>query len=139
MDYNLSQPIIEYNTTNEYRRMIRSIFCMDTDAIMQTIKNKYDTTNMDEETLDELIYDGDKMDNTMSILFDKTGNNRAFNILYEKAAGLMLSGDKTIGQCVLFSYDYFSLFHCCLYDLFVNNEFNEITESFIRLDHKLTR
>jgi hypothetical protein len=139
MDYNLSQSRIEYNTTNEYRRMIRSIFGMDTDVIMQNLEKQYDTTNMDEETLDELLYDSDKMDNTLSILFDKTIHDSTFVILYEKAAGLMLSTDKTIGQCVLFSYDYFSLFHVCLCDYFVNHVFDETCDSFIQLHCKLSR
>jgi hypothetical protein len=112
---------------------------MDTDAIMQNLEKQYDITNMDEETLDELLYDSDKMDNTLAILFDKTVNNSAFGILYETAAGLMLSTDKTIGQCILFSYDYFSLFHVCLCDYFANNVFNEFCDSFIQLHRKLTR
>ena len=139
MEYDLIQSHIEYNTTNEYRNILRKIFYMDTDAIMQTLAKQYDMTNMDEETLDELLYDSVKMDNTMSIMFDKTSNNSAFNILYEKAAALMLSTDKTIGQCVLFSYDYFSLFHVCLCDFFTNHGFDETCDSFIMLHDKLTR
>ncbi len=139
MEYNLTQPTIQYNTTNEYRRVLRSVFCMDTDAIMQNLEKQYDITNMDEETLDELLYDGNKMDHTLAILFDKTVIHDAFVRLYETAAGLMLSTDKTIGQSILFSYDYFSLFHVCLCDYFVNNSFHETSESFLQLYRKLTR
>jgi len=139
MEYNLTHRIIQYNTTNEYRRVLRSIFCMDTDAIGENLEKKYDLTNMDEETLDELLYDGNKMDHTLAILFDKTITNNAFVTLYETAAALMLSTDKTIGQCILFSYDYFSLFHVCLCDYFVNNSFHETSESFLQLHNKMTR
>jgi hypothetical protein len=112
---------------------------MDTDAIGENLEKKYDLTNMDEETLDELLYDGNKMDHTLAILFDKTITNNAFVTLYETAAALMLSTDKTIGQCILFSYDYFSLFHVCLCDYFVNNSFHETSESFLQLHNKMTR
>lgn len=137
MEYDLSTSIIQYNTTNEYRRVLRKLFFMDCVAVMQTLEEKYKISDLDDETLDELLYDETKMNNALTLLFDKTKDHPTFQTLYENAAALMFSQDNTIGQCVLCSYDYLGLYHSCLFDFFINNHFDNNCESFISLYSKL--
>ena len=139
MEYNLSMPTIEYNTTKEYRKIIRHLFYMDCSSVMQSIEEKYNMESIDEESLDELLYDHDKMDNTLELLFVKTNDIPAFQKLYKQAASLMLSQEHHIGQCVLCSYDYLALYHCCLYDFFVNGQFDENCVSYISLYDKIKK
>jgi hypothetical protein len=139
MDYNLVTPTIEYTTTHEYRKVIRHLFYMDCSSIIQSLEQHYDMENMDEETLDELLYDHDKMENTLNILFHKTNIHSSFQTLYKDGAALMLSQEHTIGQCILCSYDYLALYHRCLYDYFVVGHFDENCESFILLYDKLKK
>jgi hypothetical protein len=139
MNYNLSTPTITYSTTQEYRKVIRHLFYMDCSSIMQSLEEKYVMEKMDDETLDELLYDHEKMDNTIDVLFEKTNGAIAFQILYKQAASLMLSQENHIGQCVLCSYDYLALYHRCLYDYFVNGQFDENCESFISLYDKIKK
>jgi hypothetical protein len=139
MNYNLSTPTITYSTTQEYRKVIRHLFYMDCSSIMQSLEEIYVMEKMDEETLDELLYDDNKMDNTLGMLFEKTNVVSAFQTLYTSAASLMLSQETGIGQCVLCSYDYLALYHRCLYDYFVVGHFDEQCESFISLYDKIKK
>jgi len=137
--YNLMSPTITYANTQEYRKVIRHLFYMDCSSIIQSLEQKYVMENIDEETLDELLYDDNKMDNALGVLFEKTNGLGAFQTLYTCAASLMLSQETGIGQCVLCSYDYLALYHRCLYDYFVVGHFDEQCESFISLYDKITK
>lgn len=136
MDYNISQLLIEYHNDKEYRETLRRIFKM------KHIKNKNidndEDDEMDEITADEQDYDFKKIDKTMDQLYDQTKENPLFQTLYDLAAAKMISLDRTIGQCVLFSYDYFYLFHACLCVFIVcSNEFTEECEYYKLLKTKL--
>lgn len=109
MKYNVSQLLIEYKNDKEYRETLRKIFQMkpvSTDTVVDDAD--------DEITADENDYDCQQINTTMEQLFKETENHPLFQTLYDLAAAKMISLDRTIGQCVLFSYDYFYLFHACM-------------------------
>ena len=127
LQYNIN---IELNYTDnfQYRNCIRQLF------YMECSPNEED---IDEETRDELTYDETSISRTMDILFDMTKDNEMFNVLYDLAAARMISIDRTIGQAVLFSYDYLQLFHKCL-GCFLSNDFTNNNEYYLQLKQKLT-
>ncbi len=113
-EYNISTPYIEYTANEGYRNHIRTIFNMDMAKVKASIEKTYDLNTIDEETMDELMVDMDKMEEVMNIIFDHTKHDDLFNELYMLAAGRMFSTQPDIGQLILFSYSYFYLFHPCV-------------------------
>ena len=66
--------------------------------------------------------------------------------IYIKAAGFMMSEDPGIGLAVLFSYDYFALFHLVLCDYFTTGQIaatlsldETTTKSVVNLRKKMER
>jgi hypothetical protein len=109
---------IQYENDLQYRKCLRSLFCM--------ISHESLDKDLDEVTMDENNYDEEKSKKAMDYVYSRTTNHPLFNHLYEKAAALMFSVDKSIGLCVLFSYDYLQCFHNCLKCFFQEPEqFNE--------------
>lgn len=116
-------------STNEYRRFIRELFQMDLTSVEEENQGiqKHNNEPWDEETKDEMLYDGDGATNFMDFVEKETKTNSVFVGLYEKAAAKMFSTDLGIGLAVLFSYDYIHYFHKCLVDYFTNARTLEIT------------
>ena len=96
-----------YTTNLEYRQCIRQFFKMktpDPDKLCE------EYANIDEESLDELTYDAEAVENTMNEIYAKTKEHSAFKILYQEAAAKMISQDLETGLAILLSYDYFASF-----------------------------
>ena len=108
--YNTETLLIQYTDNFTYRNTLRSLFGMNSNKT--DIENQYDT--IDNETLDELDYDDDRMCKIMSELFELTKDNALFQSLYDLAAAKLFSVDRQLGQGILFSYDYLYLFHACM-------------------------
>jgi hypothetical protein len=113
---------------------------MDTEEILKDLESNYNTKELDEETLDELLYDSDKISDTLRELYELTKENLLFQNLYTLAAAKMISTDLTIGQIILFSYDYLYLFHPCMCVFLVSpEEFNESCTYYLQLKDKLEK
>ena len=120
INYNTDNLIIEYHNNIEYRNILRSLFNMKS-IPTHNISSTYPPH--DEEYLYDLSVDDDKLITEAYAIYEITKNNIIFQELYDLAAAKMFSLDRTIGNCVLFSYDYLYLFHACLC-VFLNNEVN---------------
>ena len=134
--YDTSTPLIEYNTTEEYRAHIRIIFGMDCESKRKEIQETY--MDLDKESLDELLYDENQMSMVMDQIYQMTEHHPQFQELYRLAAAKMLSEDLKIGQAVICCYDYFYLFHPCMCT-FIDCPiiFDEYCPYFIQLRDKL--
>jgi hypothetical protein len=135
-NYNTNNLLIEYHNNAEYRNVLRRVFNMEVDSI--NIAYQYET--IDHETLDELTYDEDKVMEEMKNIYEITENNILFQELYDLSAAKMISLDRTIGICILFSYDYFYLFHACLC-VFLKSplDFTELCKYYIQLKMELEK
>lgn len=89
--YNTEIKEIEYTNDKQYRNALYTAFCLETED---------DPVDIDQKMIEQ-----------MDILFLATKNIDIFAELYKNAAYKMISEDMGIGQCILFSYDYFYLFH----------------------------
>ena len=128
--YNLSITP-SYNNTTEYRSCIRELF------YMKSLPNL--DSDIDDESRDEMDFDDSSIHTAMEQLFQATREHPLFQQLYLSAAARLISEDQTIGQAILFSYDYLELFHHCLVCFFREpNQFNEFNPFYIQLKHKLT-
>uniref|UniRef100_A0A6C0B8B9 Uncharacterized protein n=1 Tax=viral metagenome TaxID=1070528 RepID=A0A6C0B8B9_9ZZZZ len=128
--YNLDLEIT-YKNNEEYRTTLRQLFFMDVSNC------KIDET-IDNETRDELMYDENTVNLVMNELFYMTAQFPLFQELYDIAAAKMISTDKTIGQAVLFSYDYLALFHKCLACFIKSPDtFDENNEYYVALLKKI--
>lgn len=107
--------IVDYSKHSDtnafYRACLRELFYMNIEITPQIAA-------LDEVTRDELLYDEKTMNSTLGLLYTATSNDMLFRELYDLGAATFLSRDRTIGQAVLFSYDYLPLFHLCLRDFF---------------------
>lgn len=107
-----------YENNFQYRQCLRDIFSMDVS------KNppKWDQMDgdLDEETKDELVYEGGAISQGMNYIYDATKDNKELYQLYLDAASLMFSQSPDIGLAILFAYDYFTDFHNCLRVFFEN-------------------
>ena len=115
--YITTPAFIEYTTNHDFRTAFRRHFGMDEDALMRQLDQKYGgdaRTMLDEETLDELLIDDRHMSKVMDDVLSKTTTNREFQELYTLGAAKWISEDMSIGQCILFTYDYYYLYHSCL-------------------------
>jgi len=96
--------------------------------------------DLDEETVDELLYEEKAMSSGLDYIYNRTNGNAAFRQLYLDAAAVMLSQSMDIGLAVLFSYDYFSLFHACLVDFLRDPDmFSTDTPTFIAVSNKFKK
>lgn len=123
--------IVNYQNNKEYRACIRNLFKMETQIQDETL---------DEETLDEQNYDNNKTTDMLDYIFSITKKHTYFKELYGYGAGTMLSTNLEIGLVVLFSYDYFILFHPCICSFIENPAlFNESNIYFMQLKTKITK
>jgi hypothetical protein len=114
MNYNYPINIqIQYTNDDEYRKCITRVFHIDEDE-----------DNEDNDEASTKILD---------LLFEITSVH--FKELYELSSAVMMMEALDIGLVILFSYDYFSLFHLCLCDyLSINQE--EEKEELIQFTNK---
>lgn len=126
---------IHYTNNTEYRKCIRNVFNMKQEIYHHKI-NDIETKNnelIDDETRDELSYDDESASKLLDYVYDITKKHPLCYKLYECAAAKMISTDMSTGLAVLFSYDYFELFHKCMIcyiitpELFTNNCYEYIT------------
>ena len=123
---------VHYDSNQTYRQTIRDLFFMNIPA-------NTNLDHLDEETRDELMYDDSAINHTMKHLFDATSTDPLFQQLYDLGAATFFSTDHTIGQAVLFSYDYLIWFHPCLQSFFLHPEtWNAKHEFFLRIKSKLS-
>ena len=128
--------VIDYsnhpNTNAYYRKTLRELFFMDVEITP-------DLASLDEETRDELLYDESTVAFILQLLFEATYGDVLFQELYDLAAAVFISTDRTIGQAVLFSYDYLPLFHLCIKDFFREPaSWNHRNTHFLRLKTRLS-
>jgi hypothetical protein len=104
MEYNY--PIhfqIQYSNDDEYRECLIQVFHYD------------DTNDNSDDSYSSKLLD---------VLFEKTSVH--LRELYELSSAIMMTENLDIGLAILFSYDYFSLFHLCLCDYFAINQEEQI-------------
>jgi hypothetical protein len=128
----------QYENNFQYRQCLRDIFSMD------VLKNppKWDQmdTDLDEETKDELVFEGGAISLGMDYIYNATKENTALKQLYLDAAALMLSQNPDIGLSILFAYDYFADFHNCLCVFFENpSGFSVTTPEFQKMKNMVVR
>lgn len=92
---------IVYSDDDEYRDCIRRVFSM----------NPANCTDDD-----GFIYDDKNVSAGLDFIFAKTKDVTEFRDLYLVGAAKMLSNELEIGMAIIFSYEYFDLFHVCLAD-----------------------
>ena len=117
MPYNTNL-IVKYDDDFEYRQSIRDVFGMNCSP--DSIDSDYDAV-----TRDELLYEADAMSKGLDDIYERTKDVPEFKEIYEIAAGFMFSVDPNIGLAVIFSYDYFRLFHPCLVDFLVTGSISD--------------
>ena len=118
--YNVEQEELRYTNDVEYRESLRKVFNM-------TLReNEHE---LDDHSFDEINFDEAATTKAMDYVFEKTSHHPFFERLYLLAASKMFSLDTGIGLAVVFSYDYFMLFHkCFLYYMQGPNDFDESHE-----------
>jgi len=109
---------------------------------MDVINKQSDFSKIGEDIEEEdmlYLYDQDAIFDGMDTIYNSTIQNPLFHKIYETSAGKMLSLDLNIGLAIVFSYDYFSHFHCCLVDFLKNpQDFSENNDNYRILMNKLT-
>ena len=113
--YNINIDVL-YKNNEMYRECLRNVVNMD--IVKLHIPWDQMDDDLDEETKDELLFDNNAMSLTMDYIYDKTKDNDFFKEIYLLGAGKMFSTDQNIGLAILFSYDFFDMFHLCLQDFF---------------------
>ena len=91
--------------------------------------------DLDEETIDELLFDNNIMSTCMDFIYDKTKDSNYFKELYLIGASKMFSQDPQIGLVILFSYDFFNYFHLVLVDYL---KANIISDNFNILKNRIS-
>jgi len=129
--YPYDQTIV-YENDKEYRKCIREIFRMVTNI-------PENSKGIDEVTLDENDHDQEVMRVFLDYIYEKTIHNDCLKQLYQDAAALMISEDCGIGLVILFSYDYFHMFHPILCEFFTKNEINQENPNVVKLEKKMKR
>jgi hypothetical protein len=128
--YDISEKTMSYSNDFEYRACLRKLFCMNRPILDEDI---------DEISRDEQDFDIESTTKSLDYVYETTFENPAFQELYDIAASKMISMDRSIGLSVLFSYDYFALFHACLCCFYENSAgFSKETESYKNLVKKLS-
>ncbi len=132
--YNTTLINIVYTNDMEYRSVLRTLFGMSASIKTDIL------IDLDEVTADELDFDEAAVNRSLDYIYEKTRNHPFFQELYDLAAALMFSTDRSIGLSVLFSYDYMVLFHPCVCCLLEHPDaFCKEYEPFVKLHLKLTR
>ena len=127
---------VKYSDNFQYRLCLRNVFQMNIEKNMPKFE---DMEDLDEETMDELLYDANAMDIGMTYILEKTKNQSEFHELYEIGAARMFSTNTDIGLAVLLSYDYFELFHLCFHDfLQCPEQFNHENANYKKLKNKIS-
>lgn len=103
----------KYSNNAQYRQALRDYFQMNTEPQKNKILSEYQ--EIDDETMDEWLFDSECVEDKMNLLYKKTQHISAFRELYLLAAAKMISLNPEIGIAVLFSYDYFEYFHRLLH------------------------
>lgn len=116
------QEHIKYEDDSQYRDLIMRV-------ILQTVENEKGAEPCPETLFARFLDE----------IYESTKDQEILQDFYIKAAGFMMSEDPGIGLAVLFSYDYFSLFHYVLCDFYNKIELLETTPSVINLTKKMTR
>lgn len=126
---------VKYHDNVGYRNCLRQVSNMN----MSNVHIPWDQmdNDLDDETKDELMFDGVAMTTSMDYIYSCTKNNLLFKNLYIVAASKMFSCNEEIGLAVLFSYDYFEDFHNCLVDFF-NNCFSSENSHYLKLKNKIS-
>ena len=137
-----TQPTIKYDDDNEYRISLCKMFQGKLNGLTEMETNNLSTLrsedfskslNIEQEEGDELFFDEELLTENMEALFIYTKDNPLFQNLYDLAASKMFSTERTIGQCILFSYDYLSYYYSCIY-VFVNTPLEFTKESKVYKD-----
>jgi hypothetical protein len=91
---------VKYTNNDEYRACIQRAFLMEFHLAENT----------------NVLYDNKQIVDGIDYLYDATKTNPLFVELYEKTAEniLIISNNTYMGITVLFSYDFFYLFHPCI-------------------------
>lgn len=108
---------VTYKTNKEYRALFRQITQMDTSKYIDNVNTLDD---IDDETLDEYNFDGEKVNTFLSVVVQYTIHIPEFKHIYKLAAARMFSLDPEIGITILLCYDYLYLFYPLLCD-FIHN------------------
>lgn len=113
--YDINTTQVSYRDNREYREFLRKVFKMDDNVVYKSPENALlSPSDIDSESWDEMLFDSGSVSRAMDAIFRETIDHPLFCELYESAAAHMISTDKTIGQAVLMSYDYFHMYHGCL-------------------------
>jgi len=120
------------SNNKSYRQSLRDFFVMQMPDDIPT--------DIDDESLDEVLYDTIAVKNGLEFIYDQTKDDPNFSVLYKLSAGQMLSENEEIGLAILFSYDYFQPFFYCLRDFFETRElWSDQCESYRTLYKKFQR
>lgn len=111
---------VYYDNNRTYRETIRKIFRFDESKMADLLQ-----VEMDEESRDELMFDGDQMEQGMKLLYEITKDQPLFLDLYTSAAGCMFSTDPKIGQAVICSYDTLIHYHSIVW-FFLHGGFSAV-------------
>jgi hypothetical protein len=130
--YNINVSV-KYNDNYTYRQCLRNVANMDKNSIHVPWEQM--DNDLDDETKDELLYDCATMTTIMDKIYNDTKKDKKFKELYNIAAAQMFSVDDGIGLAILFSYDYFEYFHCCLQDFYKTNSISN--DNYTILKNKL--
>ena len=122
MSYNMNITV-QYDDDFGYRQSIRDVFGMN--CLPESIFGSALDADYDPVTRDELLYEADAMSKGLDDVYERTKDVPEFRKIYEIAAGFMFSVDPNIGLAVIFSYDYFYLFHPCLVDFLVSGSISD--------------
>ena len=112
---------ITYSDDDEYRDCIRRVFGM----------NPANCTNDD-----GFIYDDKNVSAGLDYVFATTKDIPEFHDIYLIGAGKMMSSESEIGMAIVFSYEYFDLFHLCLADYMRDGVVNK--ENYTKLHEKIS-
>ena len=124
-----------YTSNKEYRQIVRDFCKMNCPKI--------DMEDLDEETMDELLYDALASKKTMDFIYEKTKDHPLWQGMYDKSAAKFFSENREIGLSVLFCYDFFWDFKHC-WDFYLKSleeetiqKFDENNEFYTSLNSKL--
>ena len=114
--YNISIPDLQYSSDFQYRLCILRAFHIPFD------ETAFVEEDDSEDELYELFSENEPtIQKCFDAIYEVTKNNTAFAELYNTAAEKTLfSNQPDLGMIVLFSYQYFALFHKCLIAFFNN-------------------
>jgi len=118
---------VYYEDNKTYRDTIRKIFRFDETKMASYVAGTKTEiyAEIDEESKDELTFDGNQMEKGMELLYEITKDEPIFVELYTLAAGCMFSTDPKIGQVVICSYDTLIHYHTIIW-FFLHDGFSAV-------------